>query len=62
MKAFLGISSFLGIAFYAIPGSIFTSALLEKINDKKQRKLEEQEREEKEKEKAKEIKKENTEL
>jgi voltage-gated potassium channel len=54
--------SFLGIAFYAIPGSIFTSALLEKINDKKQRKLEEQEREEKEKEKAKEIKKENTEL
>ena len=33
--------SFLGIAFYAIPGSIFTSALLEKINDKKQRKIEE---------------------
>lgn len=30
--------SFLGIAFYAIPGSIFTSALLEKINDKKRRK------------------------
>jgi len=29
--------SFLGIAFYAIPGSIFTSALLEKINDKKRR-------------------------
>jgi len=29
--------SFLGIAFYAIPGSIFTSALLEKLNDKKQR-------------------------
>ncbi|NQY93422.1 MAG: ion transporter [Campylobacteraceae bacterium] len=27
--------SFLGIAFYAIPGSIFTSALLEKINEKK---------------------------
>jgi voltage-gated potassium channel len=49
--------SFLGIAFYAIPGSIFTSALLEKINDKKQRKLEEKERA-----KAKEVKKENTEL
>ena len=32
------IVSFLGIAFYAIPGSIFTSALLEKINDKKRRK------------------------
>ena len=32
------IVSFLGIAFYAIPGSIFTSALLEKINEKKQRK------------------------
>lgn len=30
--------SFLGIAFYAIPGSIFTSALLEKLNDKKRRK------------------------
>jgi len=30
--------SFLGIAFYAIPGSIFTSALLEKINDKKKNK------------------------
>lgn len=29
--------SFLGIAFYAIPGSIFTSALLEKINEKKKR-------------------------
>ncbi len=27
--------SFLGIAFYAIPGSIFTSALLDKINEKK---------------------------
>ena len=27
--------SFLGIAFYAIPGSIFTSSLLEKINKKK---------------------------
>ena len=26
--------SFLGIAFYAVPGSIFTSALLEKINQK----------------------------
>lgn len=34
------IVSFLGIAFYAIPGSIFTSALLEKINDKKRRKKE----------------------
>lgn len=31
--------SFLGIAFYAIPGSIFTSALLEKINEKKRKKL-----------------------
>jgi len=30
--------SFLGIAFYAIPGSIFTSALLEKINEKKKKK------------------------
>ena len=30
--------SFLGIAFYAIPGSIFTSALLEKIEEKKRRK------------------------
>jgi len=40
--------SFLGIAFYAIPGSIFTSALLEKINDKKQKKREQKEREEKE--------------
>ena len=29
--------SFLGIAFYAIPGSIFTSALLEKINEKKRK-------------------------
>lgn len=28
--------SFLGIAFYAIPGSIFTSSLLDKINQKKQ--------------------------
>lgn len=27
--------SFLGIAFYAIPGSIFTSSLLDKINKKK---------------------------
>lgn len=54
--------SFLGIAFYAIPGSIFTSALLEKINDKKQRKIEERKREEIAKEKAKEMKKENTEL
>jgi len=43
--------SFLGIAFYAIPGSIFTSALLEKINDKKQRKREKKEREKLEKEK-----------
>lgn len=34
------IVSFLGIAFYAIPGSIFTSALLEKINDKKRKKQE----------------------
>ena len=33
------IVSFLGIAFYAIPGSIFTSALLEKIDKKKQRKI-----------------------
>jgi voltage-gated potassium channel len=32
--------SFLGIAFYAIPGSIFTSALLERINEKKRRKRE----------------------
>jgi len=30
--------SFLGIALYAIPGSIFTSALLDKINEKKQNK------------------------
>ncbi|MAC83809.1 MAG: potassium channel protein [Arcobacter sp.] len=37
--------SFLGIAFYAIPGSIFTSALLDKINEKKQKKLEEKQRE-----------------
>ncbi len=37
--------SFLGIAFYAIPGSIFTSALLEKINDKKQKRKEKEERE-----------------
>ncbi len=29
--------SFLGIAFYAIPGSIFTSSLLEKINNKKKK-------------------------
>lgn len=42
--------SFLGIAFYAIPGSIFTSALLEKINHKKQRRKEKEEREQKEKE------------
>jgi len=32
--------SVLGIAFYAIPGSIFTSALLEKINYRKQKKRE----------------------
>ena len=32
--------SFLGIAFYAIPGSIFTSALLEKMNEKKKKKKE----------------------
>lgn len=31
------IVSFLGIAFYAIPGSIFTSALLDKINERKRR-------------------------
>lgn len=31
------IVSFLGIAFYAIPGSIFTSALLDKIRTKKRR-------------------------
>ena len=30
--------SILGIAFYAIPGSLFTSALLEKMNEKKRRK------------------------
>lgn len=42
--------SFLGIAFYAIPGSIFTSALLEKINDKKQKRKEKEERERVEKE------------
>lgn len=34
-KVVTSIVSFLGIAFYAIPGSIFTSALLEKINEKK---------------------------
>ncbi|MCP4970438.1 MAG: potassium channel family protein [Arcobacter sp.] len=34
------IVSFLGIAFYAIPGSIFTSALLEKIDERKRRKRE----------------------
>lgn len=33
------IISFLGIAFYAIPGSIFTSSLLEKINEKKSKKI-----------------------
>ncbi|MGA1931391.1 ion transporter [Arcobacter sp. YIC-464] len=36
------IVSFLGIAFYAIPGSIFTSALLEKINEKKLKKYKKQ--------------------
>lgn len=40
------IVSFLGIAFYAIPGSIFTSALLEKINEKKRIKREEKEEKE----------------
>lgn len=35
--------SFLGIAFYAIPGSIFTSALLEKINDKRRKKYDKKE-------------------
>ncbi|PLY05232.1 MAG: potassium channel protein [Arcobacter sp.] len=34
------IVSFLGIALYAIPGSIFTSALLEKMNDRKKKKRE----------------------
>lgn len=32
--------SFLGIALYAIPGSVFTSALLEKMNDRKRKKRE----------------------
>jgi len=32
------IVSFLGIALYAIPGSVFTSALLEKMNDRKRKK------------------------
>lgn len=54
--------SFLGIAFYAIPGSIFTSALLEKINDNKQKKLEAEKKEEQERLRANEVKKENTEL
>ncbi len=31
------IVSFLGIALYAIPGSIFTSALLEKLNERKKK-------------------------
>jgi voltage-gated potassium channel len=39
------IVSFLGIAFYAIPGSIFTSSLLDKINEKKRKKKELQEKE-----------------
>ena len=34
------IVSFLGIALYAIPGSIFTSALLEKMNERKKKKRE----------------------
>lgn len=34
------IVSFLGIALYAIPGSIFTSALLEKMNDRKKKRKE----------------------
>ncbi len=34
------IVSFLGIALYAIPGSIFTSALLEKMNDRKKKRRE----------------------
>jgi voltage-gated potassium channel len=40
--------SFLGIAFYAIPGSIFTSALLERLEDKKRRKREKKEQNKKE--------------
>ena len=43
--------SFLGIAFYAIPGSIFTSALLEKINIKKQKERDRKERDRIEREK-----------
>ena len=38
-RIFTAIVSFLGIAFYAIPGSIFTSALLEKMNEKKKRRI-----------------------
>ena len=34
------IVSFLGIALYAIPGSVFTSALLEKMNDRKRKRRE----------------------
>ncbi|WP_321315291.1 ion transporter [Halarcobacter sp.] len=34
--------SALGIAFYAIPGSIFTSSLLDKINEKRKKKQDEQ--------------------
>jgi len=34
-RIFTTLLSILGIAFYAIPGSIFTSALLEKMNHKK---------------------------
>ena len=45
------IVSFLGIAFYAIPGSIFTSALLEKINEKKEQKKEQRREKERQKEK-----------
>lgn len=34
-RVFTTLLSVLGISFYAIPGSIFTSALLEKMHDKK---------------------------
>lgn len=36
-KIITAIVSFLGIALYAIPGSIFTSALLEKLSDRKKK-------------------------
>ena len=39
-RVLTAIVSFLGIALYAIPGSIFTSALLEKMNDRKKKKRE----------------------